>query len=270
MDPSGETHNEEVEEAAPVASRQLCHFCRKDLDPEAIYCTNCEQFQPSSPRCVACRQPISAGAAICTECNAYQRAAKSCRSCGCLIPREATVCRQCRSAQGIRGLVAIGQLTLSLMLSLVAVTAAVGPSLLDSLFDSSKTNFLIIQFDETDDSLVILATNSGRRPSYLKKVVVDLGGRGSHILGLDIKEKPSERAIEPGKPRVFTLSGAEIYMDELNLTRKGESESDKDKEWLEFFGGSSMKIEIVGTNEEPNLDPITSNDLISFLWKWSV
>lgn len=258
-----------------ASSKQSCKFCGAVLAAGAVLCTECELYQSWSAFCVVCKRPLHAKAKICPHCDSPQEPSKKCNYCGSYMLVDKRVCPTCHRGQLFRSFLGTGHQTLTVLSLLIALIAAVGPQI-KALFadERSETHFELVDIDQDDqgiDTLLILGTNAGTRPAYLKSAKVYVDDPDTPFREMQLVEEPKDRILEPGKQRTFELKGFSVIdLQKFKEIKTKGAEECRDRTWEKKFGVSSLTVEIVGVGEE-NVKPVPKSDLLTqFLWKRTV
>lgn len=133
--------------------------------------------------CSTCREPIRPGARKCTKCDSFQ---------------------------DWRRFLSVGTSALALIIALVSVTSALGPSII-RMFQGEQSDLAILYVASVGDELLLLASNRGTRPAVIHGVSpvsrpdfldfdMKAKGRASHVL-----VNPGEVQAIPVAPRLVGL-----------------------------------------------------------------
>lgn len=122
--------------------------------------------------CKVCRGDIPYDATKCTHCDSAQ--GKPCDVCGERLLYDAIHCNACDSYQNLRRYLPASAAWLSLVLAVIAVLSAVIPATFYVLDRHSKTAFTVTYADA--DTIYVSVSNTGRRPSTVRRYRLEFGG----------------------------------------------------------------------------------------------
>ncbi len=169
--------------------------------------------------CNQCGSKIeSARAVICPQCK-FTQDSKTCKICQKAMPKKADYCNECKSYQDWRRHIPGSQVTLSLLIALVAVlTPAV--TVVNWILDyPSHTSAALVTADA--GKIVLIVWNTGRKPSAVTRCQLLYSGVGiqdvpelaatSRVTPLIPAGGQSviELAVPPPKAKTVTLSNKE-------------------------------------------------------------
>lgn len=229
-----------------VPGRNACRFCGAAMPAGVARCNACELHQDWTKTCLNCGAFLPSSARYCKSCENYQGPGKECVSCGGYIPDRAKICPKCDSVQAFRGFVNVSQVTLSLLIALLSVLGTVGPAVKGFLTPNhSQTRLELIEVGE-DFRLLLLASNSGNRTSYLRSVRIEFKEFPRADRSLSILGDASKRLLKPGEQQLLWLGAEEGFaLSDLGIKDKEDPKFKK-----KFLGGKHvLKADIVGIGE---------------------
>jgi len=235
----------------------------------AVRCNECELRQDCAKPCIHCGTLLPDSARYCPGCQSYQIDNRECVSCGAYISKQAKVCPKCSSFQAFGGYLNVSQLTITLVIALLSVLGTVVPVIKKTFTpDRSKTVLEVLEMREPQAStaaeyqLLLLATNSGNRPSYLHNVKLEFTQfpEANRYMTIVVK-KPEDRLLPPNLPQLLWL---QVDLRRSALHFKNEAEF-KEKY---LGGGHVLKAEVIGTREgekpiEIKADPELLKDFVA-------
>lgn len=235
--------------AGNTATGTSCRFCGSPMPAGAVRCNECELRQDWAKPCIHCGALLPDSARYCPGCQSYQVDNRECVSCGAYISKQAKVCPRCDSLQAFGGYLNVSQLTITLIIALLSVLGTVVPVIKKALTpDQSRTNLEVIEMREPQPptayeyQLLLLATNSGNRPSYLHSVKLEFKRFPQANRYMIIVNKPEDRLLNPNRQQLLWLQ-VDLRRSEFQF----KDEEDFKKRYL--GGGHVLKAEVVGTGE---------------------
>lgn len=166
-----------------------------------------------------------------------------CRMCKQAIPENATVCFHCCARQGWSKWFGASQVTLALLVALIAVVGGLAPVIQSTFFAKSDLEFN--QPTVVEDRLRLIVTNNGLEPAVIEYAVLESRYFREPV---DFRfDDERDAAVEPGinvvTGRLFPVMSAE------NATHYMMNE------WAEIDGGSTdpkgqLHIGIIGSSGE--------------------
>jgi predicted nucleic acid-binding Zn ribbon protein len=127
---------------------------------------------PSKKHCVVCDRDILVQAEQCEFCNAAQRK-RPCLVCKQPIPEDARICNGCKKYQNWWRHLTISQLTLSLLISLVAVFPPAITAI--TYFRDYDSHTYAILTNADANAIDLYVWNTGRKPSAILTCVLNFG-----------------------------------------------------------------------------------------------
>ena len=235
--------------AGNTATGTSCRFCGSPMPTGAMRCNECGLRQDWTKPCIKCGALLPDSARYCPGCESYQVDNRECVSCGAYISKQAKVCPQCSSFQAFGGYLNVSQLTITLIIALLSVLGTVGPVIKKAVTpDQSRTELQVIEMRAPQPptvyeyQLLLLATNSGNRPSYLHSVKLEFEQFPQANRYMTIVNKPEDRLINPNRQQLLWLQ-----VDFRRSEFRFKNDEDFKKRYLN--GGHALKAEVVGTGE---------------------
>jgi hypothetical protein len=121
---------------------------------------------PDKYSCNSCGEDMSRTAKICPECKLPPET-QTCKVCQHLIPLNADCCNECKSYQDWRRHIPGSQVTLSLLIALVAVLTPAVTTVNWILDYPSHTSAALVTADA--QKIVLIVWNTGRKPSAVTR-----------------------------------------------------------------------------------------------------
>ncbi|HEV7508572.1 MAG TPA: zinc ribbon domain-containing protein [Thermoanaerobaculia bacterium] len=239
---------DEISRDAKAADGAFCRFCGAAMPAGAARCNACQLLQDWTKSCLNCGAFLPSSARYCKNCGTYQGKSKECVSCGGYIPEKARICPKCNSVQAFRGLVNVSQVTLSLLIALLSVAGIVVPALKGFFTPSrSRTSLELIEIVGTGDEsrLLLLASNSGNRPSYLRTISIEFKEFPQANRPMSIGGDAAQRLLKPGEQKLFWLNAEGFKFSSLGI--KGRDDPIFKTKLL--GGAHVLKAEVVGIGE---------------------
>jgi ribosomal protein L40E len=232
-----------------TASGTSCRFCGSPMPAGAVRCNECELRQDCAKPCIQCGALLPDSARYCPGCESYQADNRECVSCGAYISKQAKVCPKCSSLQAFGGYLNVSHLTITLVIALLSVLGTVVPVIKTALTpDQSQTHLQVIEMrapmpPKVDEyQLLLLATNSGNRPSYLHRIKLEFKQFPKADRSMNIVSTPEDRLLNPHSQKLLWL--------QVDL-RRSELKFKDDAEFRDKYlgGGHVLKAEVIGTGE---------------------